>query len=141
MEDARPLVKVLQLGGTPHLFVARSEAAWLVPVTRDRTFGSPIVLATHRPLSAAAGDADGDGYPDLVLACREPEGEGECSWVYWGGPEGYSEARRTPLPSQRACDVAMADLDGDGRDEIILCQHHDAESYTTHSLVYRVVAG
>ena len=166
MEDARPLVKVLQLGGTPHLFVARSEAAWLVPVTRDRTFGSPIVLAAGRPLAAAAGDADGDGYPDLVLACRELDGqrsrfmgtEGpgsggaehpESSWVYWGGPEGYSEARRTRLPSQRACDVALADpsahsgqvLDGDGRDEILLCQHHDAESYTTHSLVYRVLPG
>ena len=137
MEDARPLVKVLQLGGTPHLFVARSEAAWLVPVLRDRAFGPPIVLAAHRALSAAAGDADGDGYRDLVLACRQPEGEGECSWVYWGGPDGYGAARRTPLPSQRACDVAMTDLDGDGRDEILLCQHHNAESYSTHSLVYR----
>jgi hypothetical protein len=156
MEDARPLVKVLQLGGTPHLFVARSEAAWFVPVSRDRTFGSPIMLAAQRPLSAAAGDADGDGYPDLVLACREPlrgsryagaeertggTEDGECSWVYWGGPEGYSEARRTRLPSQRACDVALTDLDDDGRDGIVLCQHHDAESYTTHSPVYRVLPG
>ena len=147
MEDARPLVKVLQLGGTPQLFVARREAAWIVPVTRDRTFGSPIVLRAGRPLSAAAGDADGDGYPDLVLACREPlRGSGgadhpESSWVYWGGPEEYSEARRTRLPSQRACDVALADLDDDGRDEIVLCQHHDAESYTTDSPVYRVLPG
>ena len=73
-----------------------------------------------------------------MLACRQPDGDGECSWVYWGGPGGFSVARRTRLPSQRRCDVAMDDLDGDGRDEIILCQHHDAESYTTHSLVYRV---
>ena len=141
LEDARPLVKVLLLGRTPHLFVARSEAACLVPVLRGRAFGSPIVFAVHRPLSAAAGDADGDGYPDLVLACRQPEGDGEYSWVYWGGPDGFSAARRTRLPSQRACDVALADLDGDGRDEILLCQHHNAESYTTHSLAYRALAG
>jgi hypothetical protein len=140
MEDARPLVKVLQIGGIPHLFVARSEAAWFVPVLVDRSFGSPVVLAVHRPLSAGTGDVNGDGHPDLVVACRQPEGHAECSFLYWGGPEGFSNARRTGLRSQRACDVAMADLDGDGRDEILLCQHHDAESYTTHSPVYRAGA-
>jgi hypothetical protein len=140
MEDAGPLVKVLRLNGVPHVFVARDTAAYLAPVSGERAFGAPVVLAADRPLSAAVGDADGDGYPDLVLACRERDGDGECSWIYWGGPEGFGEARRTRLPSQRACDAALVDLDGDGCDEVALCQHHDAESYTTHSLIYRLGA-
>jgi hypothetical protein len=138
LEDARPVVKVLELSGLPYLFVARKATAHLVPISKLRTFGVPTSFAIHRPLSCAVGDADGDGYQDLVLACREPHEDAECSWIYWGGPDGFSEARRTRLPSQRACDVAMVDLDGDDRDEIVLCQHHDAESYTTHSLIYRV---
>jgi FG-GAP-like repeat len=146
MEDARPFVKVLQVAKSHQigrevllLFVARSKMAYLVPALPGRAFGPPIALPAHRTLSAAIGDADGDGYNDLVLACREQEDDREYSWIFWGGPDGFTASRTTRVPSQCACDVALADLNGDGRDEIVLCQHHDGESYTTHSLVYRVM--
>ena len=150
MEDPRPLVKELQLGGRPHLSVARSEAAF-VPVMSDRGFGSPIVLAARRPLSAAAGDADGDGHQDLVLACRERGSRAQeqrsrrtevemasAPGSIGAGQTGSAQARRRGCPASARAMSRWTTWMDDGRDEIILCQHHDAESYTTHSLVYRV---
>ena len=136
-DEAPPLAKIVTLHGKPHLFVPRDDAVYLVPVDGDRSFGTPIVLHCARALSVAVGDINGNGQEDLVFACREPYKGGECSWVYWGSQEGYDETRRTRLPSFRACDVAVGDLDGDGSDDIVLCQMRTEESYTTESLVYR----
>ena len=42
----------------------------------------------------------------------------------------------TVLASSGACDVAIEDLDDDGRIEVVLCQHKSTTSFTTESLVY-----
>ena len=137
VQDARPLVQVVWLREIPHIFVARLQAACLVPVDPGGRFGSPLILESPHALAIAKGDINGDGYEDLVVACRQPCEEGECSWIYWGGDAGYDEARRTRLPSLHACDVAVGDLNGDGCDDIVLCQNRTEESYTSESLVYR----
>jgi len=135
--DATPLVKVIRIGGVPHVLVIRNMTTSLVPISSDRSLGEPIVLDCPRTMSAELGDVNGDGFEDLVIACRQTAGEGEVSWVYWGGADGFSEADRTALPSNRACDVAVVDLDGDGIDDVVLCQNHTADSFTTDSFVYR----
>ena len=136
-QDAHPIPTVVHLKGVPHVLVAGTESVSLVPVSGGRRFGVPLELACRRPMAAAVGDITGDGHEDLVVACREAYGDGECSWVYWGGEEGYDDSRRTRLASERACDVAVADLDGNGHDDVIVCQNRTLESYTTVSLVYR----
>ncbi|MBI2502532.1 MAG: VCBS repeat-containing protein, partial [Candidatus Latescibacteria bacterium] len=133
---AGPLVQVLYLQGVPHLFAARARRVLLVPVQKGRRWGRPLVLECPGALSAAAGDLDGDGHEEVVLACRQP-GPEECSWIYWGGPQGFGETRRQPLPSQGACDVVLGDVDADGQLEIALCQGATEESYSTQSLIYR----
>ena len=136
-QDAHPLAMVLHLKGVPHILVTDDESISLVPVSKERHFGEPLELACQRPMAAAVGDVSGDGHEDLVVACRETYEDGECSWVYWGGEQGYDDTRRTRLPSLRACDVVVADLDGDGCDDIVLCQNRTLRSFTTESLVYR----
>ena len=91
-------------------------------------------------MSAAVGDVNGDGFPDVVVACRQRFEEAECSWIYWGAEGGYDESRRTRIASLRACDVAVCDLDGDGYDDVVLCQCHTYESFTREALVYRGAA-
>jgi hypothetical protein len=67
-----------------------------------------------------AADLTGDGKPDL-LASRYQNGrtyEAD-SAIFWNGPEGLSQHRVTWLPTAGAVGCAAADLDGDGRPEII----------------------
>ncbi|MBI3920108.1 MAG: VCBS repeat-containing protein [Armatimonadetes bacterium] len=133
-----PLAQVVLLGGLPHLFRATVESVYLVPVIPDRSFGPPLILSCARSTSVAVGDVNGDGYPDLVFSCLQPGEGGERSWIYWGGERGFDETRRSSLPTRHACDVAVCDLDGDGCDDIVFCQAHTPESFTTESLIYSV---
>ena len=137
VEPAKPLARVVRLDGRSCLFVPQRDGSELVPVTPDRTLGKPITLACGQPMSVATGDINGDGQQDLVVACREPNGDRERSWVYWGSEDGLSDGRRASLDSLRACDVAVGDLDADGCDDVVLCQSHTSEWFTTTSSVYR----
>ena len=137
VEEARPLARVLHLNGAPHLFLPRSQSVSLVPVGKDRSLGPPLELYCSNAMAVAAGDVNGNGCEDLVLACRDLGEDGERSWIYWGDEQGFDETRRSPLPSHRACDVAVADLTGDGCADVILCQTHTADSYSADSLIYR----
>ena len=136
---AGPLAQIIDLGGTPHLFVPFANRTLLVPVGADRTCGAPLSFDCRGSLSVASGDLNGNGCTDLVFVGRDRNAAGECSWVYWGGPDGFAEARRTALPTDHACDVAVGDLGGEqsGCADVVVCQKQSAESYSTDSLVYR----
>ena len=142
VHDARPLVRVIDLDDTPHVFAARDGDALLVPVAGDRQFGEPITFGCRQPMAVAAGDVNGNGHQDLVFACRETAGEDEdadteLSWIYWGNGSGFSAEHRTPLPTYRACDVAVGDVDGDGCDDIAICHSHTRDLCTRESLLFR----
>ncbi len=140
VEEAKPLAGILHLSGRPHLFLPRSHSVTLAPVGKDRRLGPPLELFCSYAMAVAVGDVNSDGYEDLVVACRETSDEGERSWIYWGGPEGFDEIHRTPLKSYRACDVAVADLSGNGCADVIICQTHTPDSYSADSFIYRASA-
>ncbi|MBV7336710.1 VCBS repeat-containing protein [Chloroflexi bacterium TSY] len=143
VEDASPLVRALCLDDTTHIFVAHRQFAALVPVSLERTFDAPLLFRCAGAMAVAAGDLSGTSHEDLVFACREsdqPAANGERrqrSWIYWSDRGQYSEANRSSLSTFHACDVAVADLDGDGCAEVVICQNHDGVSYTTAALVFR----
>ena len=74
-------------------------------------------------------DVDGDGYPDLIVVNGENGVTSELdSYIYWGGPGGLT-GERTILPTAGAYDVAVADINGDGRSDLIMTSawvdHHN----------------
>lgn len=57
-------------------------------------------LFNHSASGCVSGDFNGDGYTDLAVACHKEYGN-HCShsFIFWGGPEGLSEDRKTVLPT------------------------------------------
>jgi hypothetical protein len=78
--------------------------------------------------SLAAGDLDGDGNKDLVAF----DGDGK-AWVFLGdGKGGFTREESPELgPAEGACrgyHVVLADLDGDGKDELVASFAGDNEA-------------
>ncbi len=57
-------------------------------------------LFNHSGSGCVSGDFNGNGYTDLAVACHKEYGN-HCShsFIFWGGPDGLSEARKTVLPT------------------------------------------
>lgn len=73
-------------------------------------------------VSAASADLNGDGRPELVVANYRSEFEYDTdSFVYWGTADGFDAQAPLRLPTHYALRVLLADLDGDGAEEILFC--------------------
>lgn len=129
--------RILRLNGRWYLFRPHGGQVLLFPVAPDRKLGSPLILACPHAVSAAVGDPNGDGREDLVLAVCRNRNAKESSWVYWGTADGFTNQRRTALPTTSARDVVVADLNGDGCAEIVICQGRTDRLNTTESLIFR----
>ena len=57
-------------------------------------------LFNHSGSGCVSGDFNGNGYTDLAVACHKEYGN-HCShsFIFWGGPDGLSEDRKTVLPT------------------------------------------
>jgi hypothetical protein len=91
--------------------------------TRTATYPKP---SNHFPHTLAVGDVDGDGVPDVAFtSCRGNHG---VVWVYRGLGDGsfvpLHEAMGTIHEAANGCfapnGVALADLDGDGHDDLVV---------------------
>ena len=80
-----------------------------------------------------SADFNGDGWLDLFVS----EITGPKSFIFWGGPDGFSKDRMTELLSDGVASANAADLDGDGYLDLILAGHQSLsknsryESYIT----------
>lgn len=76
-------------------------------------------LATDSVSAANAADLNGNGYLDLVLSCHQslnhsiPNERGKFV-IYWGGPDGYQEYRKTELPTPCSNALTIHDFNNDG---------------------------
>ena len=99
--------------------------------TSDRS-----VLGTEGVIAVRASDLDGDGYTDLVFASHYGTSYASTSMIYWGSAAGYDDADRTELQTYGAYDLEVADLDGDGWEELIFAQYYSGSTHVLNSYIY-----
>lgn len=58
------------------------------------------MLFNHSGCGCVSGDFNGDGYTDLAIACHKGYGDHNSnSYIFWGGPDGLNDLRKTVLPT------------------------------------------
>ena len=92
-------------------------------------------LPTTGARDVKVADLNEDGFEDIVYANKMGNG----SFIYWGGPGeqgGLTNNRRTELPTQQASRCAVADLNQDGRVELIFSQENNQRTNEFSSVIY-----
>jgi uncharacterized repeat protein (TIGR01451 family) len=94
--------------------------------------------------SIMAADLNGDGRPELVLT-NNVSWEGN-SFIYWGQAGGtfgvrYDTDARTVLPMHYTLSASVADLNRDGRPELIFVTYANTCCWTANSYIYWGQAG
>lgn len=123
-----------------------------IPGTLEADFGSYIFwggpggfqptnaqrLSAHSSVGIAIADWDGDGYLDVYLPNYHYGNTREsiASYLYWGGPQGFRENRRTDLVVDAAHGALAADFDGDGRLDLAVACHTRNGNHLVDSRVY-----
>ena len=93
----------------------------------------------HHCCNVKVADLNGNGYPDLIWGGHSPtlgHPHDAFAFIYWGGPEGYSEYRRTLLPSQAVNSISVADFNNDGLLDIFLASYQNGMDRDIDSYIY-----
>ena len=79
----------------------RDLLSWVFPNNGGHfNYRDRYPIFNHSGSGCIAGDFNGNGYTDLIIANHKDTGNHTCkSWILWGGPDGLKEERRTELPS------------------------------------------
>ncbi len=83
-------------------------------------------LPTLGATDVTVQDLDADGQPDILFV-NSFDADAEVSvdsYIYWGSQQGYSQDRRSGLPSVGASEAQAADLDGDGFLDIVIANFY-----------------
>jgi hypothetical protein len=91
-------------------------------------------LPTAGARDVKVADLNGDGLLDIIYANKS----GGASYIYWAKPGngGYSPFGRTMLPTVHASRCAIADLNRDGRLDLVFSNENDALKNEVNSVIY-----
>ena len=138
VKEPEPLAQILEIKGVKYLCAFRTKRTLLYPYENE-TLGDSVEFECQEAFAAAVGDIMGTGKLDLVFACRDKSSGEECSWIYPGSEQGgWNEKDRIAVKTYHACDVVMHDFTGNGKLDIVICQSHTHEAYTSEIKLFPV---
>ena len=119
------------------------------------TSSHKTLLPARMTVSAEVADLNADGYLDIILcnlyapeklihsskavpvsAPAQTATFAAGTYIYWGGPEGYSAKKRLELPTIGAEDASVVDLNRDGYLDLVISSYHAGDHRNHPSYVY-----
>ncbi|MFA6568812.1 MAG: VCBS repeat-containing protein [Victivallales bacterium] len=103
------------------------------------SFDNKQVFKVRHACNAKVADLNNDGYPELIFGGHTQSISGAHDsfvYIYWGSPEGYSEDRRTLIPSNAVNSMAVADFDNDGFLDLFVGSYEDGRLRDIDSHIY-----
>ena len=132
------------------IFTSTTNRELIIYWNQEQGFDNAKKTALPTGVSVAleVADLDGDGYLEIIVANLidpnpnpdQPQSFGGSpqgnTFIYWGSAQGYAAARRQVLPSIGNADVAVADLNQDGRLDLVLSSYHAGSTRSHPSTLY-----
>ena len=105
-----------------------------IRATGKRQWGAPIRFETPSLSALDLGDLNGDGRIDAVL-CKS-DLDTDSIQIMWGRSDGGFDDDVTPLDLPRITSVAIADLDGDGKPDIVASPWRGEQVHESSSRIF-----
>jgi len=95
-----------------------------------------LELPTMGAISGQAADLDRDGHLDLVVVNHFGTTWKTDSYIYWGSASGFSAAKKSSLPTLGGHGLSIADLDRDGRLDLVFSNAYTKAKAKPNSYIY-----
>lgn len=115
-------VNAVNLGGKNLLFSVKDKKIIFIKANKSRSFSNEFELTCPGAVGISTGDLSGDGFDDIAVAVCTDKNAAEKSIVFWGSEGGFSDNDKTSFDTSSAQSVLITDLEGDEKNQLIVCQ-------------------
>ncbi|MDI9605100.1 MAG: VCBS repeat-containing protein [Bacteroidota bacterium] len=134
--------------GCTDILVAGAGVIGLITGSNDRVLDFRTLVSGVSSTSVSVADIDGDSHKDLITSDfnlqralgGEMLGGSDLAdkevTIFWGCNGQFSKLNSTSLNAPYTVSTAVADLDGDGKNDIICATHQDETRFTTESKIF-----